>query len=168
MTDKSIKNPIPGCCLGMTLTVEMPEGLEHEVDSEVEKGRYQNNRSWCGTQSAGCWRSANSWSNATSPKKPGSRSGRHENRTDPTPWNKSGKNSIWSRFGLLAIEAAGPGIPQGCPSSLSTLRPSSSTNPFSPKRFITASALASDSSTCLKTSSTESEFSTANKTSSSW
>jgi putative addiction module CopG family antidote len=26
----------------MTLTVEMPEGLEHEIDSEVEKGRYQN------------------------------------------------------------------------------------------------------------------------------
>jgi len=42
MTDKSIKNPIPGCCLGMTLTVEMPEGLEHDLDSEVKKGRYQN------------------------------------------------------------------------------------------------------------------------------
>jgi putative addiction module CopG family antidote len=26
----------------MTLTVEMPDGLEREVDTEVEKGRYQN------------------------------------------------------------------------------------------------------------------------------
>ena len=26
----------------MTLTVEMPKGLEHELDSKVEKGRYQN------------------------------------------------------------------------------------------------------------------------------
>jgi putative addiction module CopG family antidote len=26
----------------MTLTVDLPEGLEREIDSEVEKGRYQN------------------------------------------------------------------------------------------------------------------------------
>lgn len=26
----------------MTLTVEMPDGLEREVDTEVKKGRYQN------------------------------------------------------------------------------------------------------------------------------
>ncbi|QGA80650.1 ribbon-helix-helix domain-containing protein [Candidatus Nanohalobium constans] len=26
----------------MTLTVDVPDGLEKEIDSEVEKGRYQN------------------------------------------------------------------------------------------------------------------------------
>lgn len=34
--------PIQWCWFNMTLTVEMPDGLEREVDTEVEKGRYQN------------------------------------------------------------------------------------------------------------------------------
>jgi putative addiction module CopG family antidote len=29
-------------CLVMTLTVDMPEGLEKEIETEVERGRYKN------------------------------------------------------------------------------------------------------------------------------